>query len=139
GPSAGCTNAAVIYPALLRNMPYSAMFWAHALFSSDFDQQLDMGKSMKVYAYGSYDDFPTWDLVDAAQICSCADSQTGVEYRSLHQPTGIPDIGCRLIDKACKAQADYDGSSGNPYDKDRWRAWMERLEYARDLTRMFGR
>lgn len=137
GPSAGCTNAAVIYPTLLRNMPFSAMFYGHALFSSDFDTELDMGKSMKVYVSGADDDYPSWDQLAADQICSCVDAQTGLDYRSIHQPEGVPDIGCRLVERACEAQNDYLGSNGDPGYKDRWRAWMERLEYARDLTRMF--
>jgi hypothetical protein len=138
GPSTDCRDPAVIYPVLLNNMPFSAMFYAHALFSSDFDSELNMGKSLKIYVKGSYDDFPDWDQLAADQICSVTDSLTGLEYRAVRQPAGIPDLGCRLIDKAITAQDDYLGSSGNPFYKDRWRAWFERLEYSRDLARVYG-
>ncbi|MCK6545664.1 zinc-dependent metalloprotease [Myxococcota bacterium] len=139
GPSADCESPAVVYPELLRNMPFDTMFWAHALFSSDWDSQLDMSKSMKIYALGADDDFISWNELPADQICSCVDDMTGLEYRSIHMPEGVPDIGCRLIDKACTAQDDWLGSQGNPSYKDRSRAWFERLEFARDLTRLFDR
>jgi hypothetical protein len=138
GPSATCKNPAVVYPTLLRNMPYDAMFYTHALFSSDFDAQLNMGKSMKIYAVGSDDDYPFWDQLTPADYCSTTDSLTGITFRSIHQPTNIPDLGCRLINRADQAQTDWLGSMGDPGYKDRWRAWFERLEWARDLTRLFN-
>jgi hypothetical protein len=127
------------------------MFFAHALFSSPFDSELDMGKSMKVFVKGSYDDYPSWDLVPADQICSVTNQLTGLEYRSIRQNTDpncadtvpnkpascIPDIGCRLISKTDEAQNQFLGSNGDPGYKDRMNAWFERLEFARDLTRTF--
>jgi hypothetical protein len=118
-------------------MPFSAMFWSHALFSSPFDSELDMGKSMKVFVKGSYDDFPAWDQIPANDICTVTNHLTGLEYRSIRQPTGIPDIGCRMIERVEDAQNAYLGSNGDPGYKDRMNAWFERLEYARDLTRIY--
>jgi hypothetical protein len=96
-------------------------------------------KSLKIFVLGSDDDFPEWSLLPADQICSVIDDLTGLEYRAIRQPAGIPDLGCRLIEKAIDAQDAWLGSNGNPYNKDRWRSWMERLEYARDLTRFYNR
>ncbi len=146
GPSAQCLNAAVVYPELLSNMPYEAMFVAHALFSSDFDGQLNMGKSMKVFVVGADDDFTDWSQLpncevaaaDAQCYCQMTDSLTGLQYRSVTQPAGVPSIGCRLIERADEAQSNYQTSGGNPYYKDNWRQWIERLEFARDLYRLYN-
>lgn len=138
GPSTECEDPATIYPALLNNMPFSAMYWAHAVFSSDFDSELNMGKSLKIYVKGSYDDYPDWDLLDADQICTVTDLLTGLEFRAVRQPEGIPDLGCRLIEKSFDAQSDYLGNPTNPFYKERSRAWFERLEFARDLARVYG-
>jgi hypothetical protein len=106
---------------------------------------------LKVYAFGSDDDYPFWDQLTPDQYCSTTDALTGITYRAIHQPnacpltstmpTGgcIPDLGCRIVNKADQAQIDYEGSMGDPFYKDRWRAWEERLEWARDLTRIFER
>lgn len=137
GPSTQCRNPAVIMPVLLSNMPFNAMYYMHALYSSDWDSELDLGKAMKVYVHGAYDDFPDWDTLDPAQICTVTDIQTGLEYRSIHQPTGTPDIGCRLIARAEEAQDAYEQAPTNTNNKDRWRSWFERLEFARDLARIY--
>jgi hypothetical protein len=146
GPSAQCLNPAVIYPELLTNMPFEAMYIAHALFSSDFDGQLNMGKSMKVFVVGADDDFTDWsqlpncDAAPANAQCYCqfTDDLTGLQYRSVTQPEGIPSIGCRMIARADEAQSQFQGSGGNPYSKDNWRQWVERLEFARDLYRIYN-
>jgi hypothetical protein len=135
---ANCESMALIYPTLLRNMPFLAMYYAHALYSSDFDAQLDVGKSMKVFALGSDDEPTSWRTLPANQICECKDQLTGLTYRSVHQPPGIADIGCRLIERTCEAQTDYENDPTNDYYRERYRAWMERLEYARDLTKIFN-
>jgi hypothetical protein len=137
GPSTACPDPAYIYPILLNNMPFSAMYYAHALFSSPFDSELDMGKSMKVFVKGSYDDFPAWNSIPAEQICTVTNDLTGLEYRAIRQPTGVPDIGCRLIEKTEETQNIYLGSNGDPFRKDVMNAWFERLEFARDLTRYY--
>ena len=146
GPSESCLNPAIIYPELLTNMPFTAMFIAHALFSSDFDAQLDMGKSMKVFVVGAPDDFTDWSTLDSCEVaagtgecyCEMTDTLTGLQYRAVTQPgEAIPDLGCRLIDRALEAQVAYEGSNDNPFYKDNWRQWIERLEYARDLYRMY--
>ena len=69
--------------------------------------------------------------------CEMTDNLTGLQYRSVSQPDGIPNLGCRLIDQANEAQDAYDGSNDNPFYKDNWRQWIERLEFARDLYRMY--
>jgi len=139
GPPQDCESAGVIYPSLLRNMPFSAMVNAHVYFSSPFDTALDMGKSLKVYVVGSDDEFPDWQALPTDEVCSCVDSLTGLDYRAVRQPEGIPDLGCRLVDRACQAQVDYHNDESSDYYRDRWRSWMERLEYARDLARIFDR
>jgi hypothetical protein len=138
-PSSSCESGAIIYPTLLRNMPFDAMYFAHALFSSEFDTALDMGKSMKVYVVGSDDEFPEWRNLPADEVCSCVDALTGLDYRAVRQPAGVPDIGCRLIERACDSQNDYFQDEASDYYHDRWRAWFERLEFARDLGRIFDR
>ncbi len=146
GPSASCVNPAYIYPDLLANMPYTAMFAAHALYSSDFDAQRDMGKKMKVYVVGSDDDFTAWanfancETAAAGETCFCSitDDLTGLEYRGINQAGAeVESPACTLVSKAQDAQDNYDESSGNPFYKDNWRQWIERLEYARDLYRMY--
>jgi hypothetical protein len=151
GPSSSCTQPAYIYPTLLANMPFNAMFAAHALFSSDFDAQLDMGKAMKIYVRGADDDFPAWanfppcESAGANQDCYCSitDALTGLEYRSVQFADPVDagaeaeqSVGCRLIEYASAAQSNWQ-SSQDPRDKDNWRQWIERLEYARDLYRLF--
>jgi hypothetical protein len=129
----------VLYPALLRNMPFDAIWYAFALFSSPLDGQLDMGKSLKVWVKGADDDYPTLDQLPPDQICTITDVDTGVEYRAVHQPAGIPDLACRLIARTQIAQDDYLNDESNDYYKERWRTWFERLELTRDLTRLFDR
>ncbi len=146
GPSANCLNPAVIYPTLLINMPFDAMFYAHALFSSDFDAQLDMGKSMKIFVVGAHDDFTDWaqlpncDVGDGTTECYCemTDQLTGLQYRAITSPgPDIPDIGCRVIELAQEAQDSYFQSNDDPFQKDNWREKIERLEFLRDLYRIF--
>lgn len=139
GMPANCENPGIIYPALLSNLPFDAMYFGHALFSNEFDNALDMGKSMKVYVVGSDDEFPEWQNVPADELCSCVDALTGLDYRSIRQPEGIPDIGCRIIERACESQVAYYNDESSDYYHDRWRSWFERLEYARDLSRVFDR
>jgi hypothetical protein len=71
-------------------------------------------------------------------ICEVIDDLTGFRYRAVHQPAGFADVGCRLIDRARGAQNDYLGLPTDDLYRERWRQWMERLEYARDLTRIFN-
>jgi hypothetical protein len=144
GPSAECLNPAVVYPELLTNMPFEAMYIAHAMFSSDFDGQLDMGKSLKVYVVGADDDFVDWSTLRSCEVsgagetcyCGLTDSLTGLQYRSISQPDGVPNLGCRMIERALEAQDNYEIDQG-PYAKDNWRQWIEKLEYARDLYRLY--
>ena len=150
GPSETCQQPAFVWPRLLFNMPDNAMVAAHALFSSDFDAQLDMGKNMKVYVRGADDDFPAWadfpncESAPADTDCYCAltDLLTGLEYRAVQfadPATGEPaaeSVGCRLIAKAQEAQDNWEITQ-QPRDMDRWRYWIERLENARDLYRIF--
>jgi hypothetical protein len=136
---ASCQDAALIYPRLLGNAPFSAMFFAHAYFSSPFDTALDMGKSLKVYVVGSDDEFPDWKDLPADEICSCVDSLTGLDYRAIRQPEdlGVASLGCRLVERTCEAQDAYEQDESSDYYRDRWRSWFERLENARDLARIF--
>lgn len=151
GPSSTCRQPAYIYPRLLANMPYTAMYVAHALFSSDLDAQLDMGKDMKVYVLGSDDDFPSWRDFPSCEVaepnedcyCSMVDDLTNLEYRAVQfAGTRIPgepveeSVGCRLIAFAEDAQSRYQNSL-SPGDRDNWRQWIERLEFARDLYRVY--
>lgn len=140
GPSSTCRDPAIIYPALLRNIPFNAMWAAHALFSNDFDTELNMGKSLKIFVVGSDDDYPEWDRLPPDQLCTVTDAGTGLQYRAIRQlpNSGVPDIACRLIDKVQKKQDAWLGGRGDPNIHDAWRAWVERLEYARDLSRIYG-
>jgi hypothetical protein len=135
---ANCESVSRVYPTLLRNMPFLAMVYAHAFFSSDFDAQLDMGKSLRVYVYGADDEPESWRNLPPNMICEVIDDLTGFRYRAVHQPAGFADVGCRLIDRARGAQNDYLGLPTDDLYRERWRQWMERLEYARDLTRIFN-
>lgn len=146
GPSADCVNPSYIYPDLLANMPYTAMFVAHALYSSDFDAQRDMGKQMKVYVVGAEDDFVSWsnfancEAAAPGETCYCSitDYLTGLEYRGINQAgADAQSPACKIIERAVDAQDNYDESNGNPNYKDNWRQWIERLEYARDLYRLY--
>jgi hypothetical protein len=145
GPSAQCLNPSVIYPELLTNMPFEAMYIAYALFSSDFDGQLDMGKSMKVFVVGADDEFTDWstlsncDVAAAGAQCYCemSDLWTGLTYRAVTQPDGVPNIGCRFIERALEAQNDANIPNASPWSVDNWRQWIERLEFARDLYRLY--
>jgi hypothetical protein len=135
----------LIYPELLTNMPFEAMYIAHALFSSDFDGQLDMGKSLKVFVVGADDDFVDWSVLSSCDVaganeqcyCEMVDDLTGLRYLSVTQPAGIPNVGCNLVERAAQAQSAYQGQPGNPYYHDNWRQWVERLEFARDLYRLY--
>ena len=117
------------------------MFFAYAYFSSPFDTALDMSKSLKVYVVGADDEFPEWQDLPPDEICSCVDSLTGLDYRSIRQPEelGNASLGCRLIERACDAQTSYEQDESSDYYRDRWRSWFERLENARDLARIFDR
>ena len=140
-PPSDCQDAALIYPRLLNNMPFSALFFAHAYFSDPFDTALDMGKSIKVYVVGADDEFPDWESLPPDEICSCVDSLTGLDYRSVRQPEslGIASLGCRLVERACEAQTAYEQDESSDWYRERWRSWFERLENARNLSRVFDR
>ena len=145
GPSDECVEPAFLYPSILANIPFNAMFYAHALFSSDFDAQLDMSKELKVFVRGADDDFIDWSTLpnciaaDPSSDCFCSmtDNLTGLEYRGLQKSADTQSIACRLIEAAVDAQTSYEGSDGNPVNKDYWRSRVERLEYARDLYRLY--
>ncbi|MEL7371445.1 MAG: zinc-dependent metalloprotease, partial [Myxococcota bacterium] len=145
GPSDACREPAYLYPTILANIPFNAMFYAHALFSSDFDAQLDMGKEMKIFVRGADDDFVDWAALpncetaepNADCFCAMTDLLTGLEYRGLQQSSDTESIACRLISTAQDAQTSYEGSDGNPSVKDYWRGRIERLEFARDLYRLY--
>lgn len=139
GVPADCTGGGFLYPTLLRNMPFQAMFLAHALYSSPMDSQLDLGKLMKVYAVGSDDDFPAWASVPVDRLCSVTDIYTGLEYRAIRAATGEPDIACRLIERTTQAQIDWQNDPSNDFYKERARAWFERLEFQRDLMRIYDK
>ena len=141
GAPADCQDAALIYPRLLNNMPFSAMFFAHAYFSDPFDTALDMGKSLKIYVVGSDDEFPDWESLPPDEICSCVNSLTGLDYRAVRQPEslGIASLGCRMVERACEAQTAYEQDESSDYYRERWLSWFERLENARNLSRIFDR
>lgn len=149
GPSETCQQPAFVYPRLLNNMPDNAIFFAHALFSSDFDAQLDMGKNMKVYVRGSEDDFPAWaDFPNCDEAignvdCYCAmtDKLTGLEYRAVQfaDPAvgeARESVGCRMIERAATAQRNWE-QEPDAQNQTAFRGWVERLENARDLYRIF--
>ncbi|MFO0726179.1 MAG: M66 family metalloprotease [Myxococcota bacterium] len=138
GVPADCAQGGIVYPTLLRNMPFQAMFWAHALYSSPRDSQLDLGKLMKVYAHGAEDDFPAWESIPVDRICSVTDNYTGLEYRAIRPADGQPDIACRLIDRTKTAQIDWQNDPTNDFQKERSRSWFERLEFQRDLMRIYN-
>lgn len=137
-PTQPCEQASLMYPVLLRNTPFSAMFYAHWLYSSDFDSELDLGKSIRVYVAGADDEPTAFRNLPADQICELTDFLTSLSYRAVRQPAGVPDIACTLIDRARDAQVDYQNDRANDYMKERWRSWFERLEWARDLTRIYN-
>ena len=145
GASASCAQPSVLYPTILANIPFSAMYYAHALFSSDFDAQVDMGKELKVFVRGADDDFEDWASLPRCAVaavgenCYCAmvDTLVGVEYRSVQRsPTEI-SMGCQMINSAEQARIEYEASDSNPDFKDYWRGRVELLEYARDLYRVY--
>ncbi len=147
-PMGECENPGVVHPTFLRNMPFSSMFWSHVLFSSDFDSELDVGKSMRIFVVGADDEIAPWRNLPANQICSVVDTGTGLEYRAVRQPDAcdevspadgcIPDIGCRLITRAREAQTVMAQNPDASWLKERSRSFFERLEYARDLTRVYN-
>jgi len=147
-PMGACENPGIVYPTLLANMPFSAMFWGHALYSSDFDSELDIGKTMKIFVVGADDEITAWRTLPADEICSVVDSLTGLDYRAIRQTDActetdpkegcIPDIGCRLIEGTRDAQVAAAQDAGNERMRERARSWFERLEYARDLTRVYN-
>jgi hypothetical protein len=147
GPSATCQDPGILYPTLLTNMPYQAMLVAHALLSNDFDSQLNMGKTLKVYVKGADDDYADYDALPNCEtaapnttcFCALTDSLTKLEYRSINfADAEEQSVGCGLITLAADAQAGFEASTNDPKRRDNWRAWMERLEYARDLYRLFN-
>ena len=105
------------------------------------DTALDMGKSIKIYVVGADDEFPDWESLPPDEICSCVDSLTGLDYRSVRQPEslGIASLGCRLIERTCEAQTAYEQDESSDWYRERWRSWFERLENARNLSRVFDR
>ncbi|MCB9653998.1 MAG: hypothetical protein H6729_07725 [Deltaproteobacteria bacterium] len=150
GPSADCLDPVAIMPRFVSNTPLTANYVAHALFSSDNDTQLDMGKQAKVYVLGADDDFQDWSAYPSCTTarsgpcyCEVRDSLTGLTYRSLDPNNGLHDAsvrsaGCRLIEQAKDAAAKYAAPFPPSYARDRWRSWFERLEFARDLYRIYN-
>ena len=146
GPSASCQSATRVYPTFLSNTPISAMSFAHTLYSSDFDSQLDLGKAMKIFVKGADDDFVDWDgfpdcdVAAAGQVCFCSvvDDLTSFEYRALESDVSGAGEGCRLIERARQAQVEYNQDPSNVVARDNWRDWVERLEIARFLYRLFN-
>jgi hypothetical protein len=143
GPPADCVDPSYVYPEFLGNTPFQAMFAAHALFSSDQDSQLDMGQNLKVFVRGGDDDVPEWASLpscvsspNAACYCGLVDALTGIEYRAISIP-GQEDTGCEMVKFAEAIQGRYLTSNGDPERLDQWRQWIERLEFARDLYRMY--
>ena len=88
-----------------------------------------------------YLEFPDWESLPPDEICSCVDSLTGLDYRSVRQPEslGIASLGCRLIERTCEAQTAYEQDESSDWYRERWRSWFERLENARNLSRVFDR
>ena len=106
-----------------------------------------MGKLLKVYVKGADDDYADYDALPNCEtaapnttcFCSILDTLTKLEYRSLNfADSAEQSVGCALIALAADAQSGFEASSNDPNRRDNWRAWMERLEYARDLYRLFN-
>ena len=145
GPSEDCLQPGFLYPAILANIPFNAMFYAHALFSSDLDAQVDMGKDLKIYVRGADDDFVDWSTLPSCDtaaegtdcFCAMVDDLTGVEYRGIRRASETQSMPCRMIETTQAAQDDYNASNNDLARKDYWRGRVERLEYARDLYRTY--
>ena len=152
GPSADCAEPAFVYPRFFSNIPFTANYVAHALFSSNIDRQLDMGKESKVYVLGADDDFVAWGDYPSCETanqgacyCEHTDRLTGLTYRGLNTQTGVTlenksSSACRLIDRAIDAKTNYESAVADDksYYFEQWRFWIERLEFARDLYRIYN-
>lgn len=143
--SSDCLNPALINPGFTRNIPDQAFLAAHAVLSSDWDTRLDLGKQLKLWAVGAYDEpthmasFESCDTAPPNTTCHCSyqDSLTGVEYRALN--FALEDqqsMPCEMVEQANDSEARYDGNPSN-INFDVWRLHVERLEFARDLYRTF--
>ena len=148
GPSANCLSPVPIYPTFFANSPYSAMFFAHSMFSSDFDAQADMGKNLKIWVPGSNDDFAAWANLpscaaaapDASCYCPVTNPVTGIEYRGLN--LGGPEqssAACDLVAATDAAVRGFEAVPGDAARFDNMTQWFERLEYSRDLFRVYDR
>jgi hypothetical protein len=157
-PSAsdGCLEPAQVYPTFTLQLPELAMLAAHAILSSDWDTRLDFGKDLKIFVTGAYDDPTAWDDLPNCDdpgsenvdcICSYIDETTvsgrpqpvsGIEYKALNRTfAGQESIACELIEQTKDARARYENGSGFESDFDFWRLWVERLEWARELYKVF--
>jgi hypothetical protein len=147
--SESCLDPGFIDPSFFRNLSDIAILAGHVILSSDIDARLDFGKEMKLWAVGAYDEpdylttanFALCDDPSSANedcICSYTDALTGVEYRSINrlQDNRI-SIGCQLIESAQDLADIYDNSSGDPGIFSIWRFGVEKLEFNRELYRIF--
>ncbi len=145
GPPPDCDRPSYVYPRFFASIPFTGMLAAHALFSSDLDTQLDMGKSYKVFALGAYDDFVDWASLPECDdggsnvpcFCRTLDSFSRIEYRSINIVAEKSSPGCSLVAGAEAARFRYEDEGQSPADRDTWRQWVERLEYARLLYQIF--
>ena len=82
------------------------------------------------------DDFPFWESLPAAQVCSVQDPITGIEYRAVRN--GRSEIACKLVERAADARVAWEQDESNDFQRERMRQWFERLEFARDLMRIYN-
>jgi hypothetical protein len=154
--SDSCLEPAQVYPAFTLLLPELSMLAAHAILSSDYDTRLDFGQDLKVYVTGAYDDPEAWASIPNCDdpgsenqdcVCSYVDETlgggaqpqpvTGIEYKALNRTfAGQESIACELIEQAKDARIRYE-NNGTDSSFDQWRLWVERLEYARELYRVF--
>ncbi len=153
--SDNCLEPAQVYPTFTLLLPELAVLAAHAIMSSDFDTRLDFGKDLKVFVTGAYDDPTSWDslpnceVADANEDCVCSywdgfelpgqDPQpiSGIEYKALNRRfLGQESIACEMIEQAKQNRSRYENS---PFDTnfDFWRLWVERLDWARELYKVY--
>ncbi|MGF1511376.1 MAG: zinc-dependent metalloprotease [Myxococcota bacterium] len=143
-----CLDPGVIYPSYFINLTDQALLVAHAVLSSDLDQRLDLGKNLKIWGVGAYDEpsslsdesVPLCTELAARDVdclCSYTDPLTGVEYRGLNLSfEGRSSLACNLIALAENRGSRYaDDPDFSSFDI--WRIAVERLEANRTLYRIF--
>ncbi|MEM9113121.1 MAG: zinc-dependent metalloprotease [Myxococcota bacterium] len=146
--SPSCLNPAYIYPSNTLNLSDWAIIAGHLVLSSDIDARLDMGQELKIWAVGAYDEpsylttdnFPRCLDSNDAEDCLCeyVDDLTGVIYRGLNRVAdGRGSIACDIIDQTQARYERYLGLSGSPGAFDTWRFAVEKLEFNRELYRIF--